>query len=159
MFKVVLEPAADVIGNIGFWDKTWRDQLVYETGWMISPEYQGRGFASKALAMLLGRLRGDHARRLLHAFPSITNAPSNALCRKLAFTNLGEVEFEYPPRKSSAVQRLAPRPVARPESTRAGGSRSQEVAGWGPQMGSPDGFEPLVPLHVQALARGVGQAS
>jgi RimJ/RimL family protein N-acetyltransferase len=97
MFKVVLEPASDVIGNIGFWHKTWRDELVYETGWMIFPEYQGRGFASKALAMLLGRLRGDHARRFLHAFPSISNAPSNALCRKLAFANLGEVEFEYPP--------------------------------------------------------------
>jgi RimJ/RimL family protein N-acetyltransferase len=97
MLKVVLEPASGVIGNIGFWDKTWRDQLVYETGWMIFPEYQGRGFASKALAMLLGRLRGDHTRRFLHAFPSITNAPSNALCRKLAFANLGEVEFEYPP--------------------------------------------------------------
>ena len=96
MFKVVLEPASDVIGNIGFWDKTWRDELVYETGWMIFPEYQGRGFASEALATLLGRLRRDHKRRFLHAFPSITNMPSNALCRKQPFANLGEVEFEYP---------------------------------------------------------------
>jgi RimJ/RimL family protein N-acetyltransferase len=64
---------------------------------MIFPEYQGRGFASEALRMLLGWLRRDHTRRFLHAFPSITNSPSNALCRKLAFANLGEVEFEYPP--------------------------------------------------------------
>jgi RimJ/RimL family protein N-acetyltransferase len=96
MFKVVLGPAWDVIGNIGFWDKTWRDELVYETGWMIFPEYQGRGLASEALAMLVGRLRRDHGHRFLHAFPSITNGPSNALCRKLGFVNLGECEFEYP---------------------------------------------------------------
>jgi len=61
---------------------------------MIFPEYQGRGLASAALAMLVGRLRRDHARRFLHAFPSISNGPSNALCKKLGFVNLGECEFE-----------------------------------------------------------------
>jgi hypothetical protein len=29
-------------------------------------------------------------------FPSVVNAPSNAICRKLGFTLLGEHEFEYP---------------------------------------------------------------
>jgi RimJ/RimL family protein N-acetyltransferase len=100
MFTVVLDPEPSVIGSIGFWDKTWRDELVYETGWMIFPEYQGRGLASEALAMLVGRLKRDHARRFLHAFPSIDNGPSNALCRKLGFANLGEVAFEYPPGNS-----------------------------------------------------------
>src|SRR5690348_2627391 len=57
MFKVVLVPGSDVAGNIGYWYKTWRDELVYETGWMIFPEYQGRGLASQALAILVGRLR------------------------------------------------------------------------------------------------------
>ena len=35
--------------------------------------------------------------RAIHAFPAVDNAPSNALCRKLGFTNLGAHEFEYPP--------------------------------------------------------------
>jgi RimJ/RimL family protein N-acetyltransferase len=96
MFKIVLPPASDAIGNIGYWDKTWRDELIYETGWMILPEYQGRGYASEALAMLVARLRREHADRSLHAFPAMTNGASNALCRKLGFTNLGEHEFEYP---------------------------------------------------------------
>lgn len=96
MFKVVLSHTLGAIGNIGYWDKTWRDELVYETGWMILPEYQGRGYASEALEMLVERLRGEYARRSLHAFPAITNGPSNALCRKLGFTNLGHCEFEYP---------------------------------------------------------------
>jgi hypothetical protein len=30
------------------------------------------------------------------AFPSIANAPSNAICRKLGFTLIEECEFEYP---------------------------------------------------------------
>ena len=96
MFKVVLSHTTDAIGNIGYWDKTWRDELVYETGWMILPEYQGRGYASEALEMLVAWLRREHARRFLHAFPAITNEPSNALCRKAGFTNLGQYEFEYP---------------------------------------------------------------
>ena len=98
MFKVVLgRSRPDVAGNIGFWEKTWREELVYETGWMVFPEYQGRGIASEALAMLVARLRREHARRFLHAFPAIANGPSNAICRKAGFADLGECEFEYPP--------------------------------------------------------------
>ncbi len=40
------------------------------------------------------RRRGTH--RHLHAFPSVDNAPSNALCRTLGFELLGEVEVDYP---------------------------------------------------------------
>ena len=50
MFTVVVRPDSEVVGNIGYWDKPWRDELVYETGWMIFPEYQGKGLASEALA-------------------------------------------------------------------------------------------------------------
>jgi RimJ/RimL family protein N-acetyltransferase len=33
----------------------------------------------------------------MHAFPSVDNAPSNAICRKLGFELLEEsLEFEYP---------------------------------------------------------------
>jgi RimJ/RimL family protein N-acetyltransferase len=32
----------------------------------------------------------------VHAFPSVSNAPSNAVCRKLGFTLLEECEFEFP---------------------------------------------------------------
>ncbi len=97
MFTVVSTPDNAVVGNIGYWDKSWRDALVYETGWMIFPEHQGRGLATEALAALIDRVRGEHARRFLHAFPEVGNIPSNALCRKAGFTNLGALDFEYPP--------------------------------------------------------------
>jgi RimJ/RimL family protein N-acetyltransferase len=32
----------------------------------------------------------------MYAFPSVENVASNALCRKLGFTLLGDAEFEYP---------------------------------------------------------------
>ena len=97
MFKIVLSPATEAIGSIGYWVRTWREEAVYETGWMILPEYQGRGHASAALTLLVERLRREHVHRFLHAFPAVTNGPSNALCRRAGFTNLGECEFEYPP--------------------------------------------------------------
>ena len=31
-----------------------------------------------------------------HAYPSVDNGPSNAICRKLGFELLGAEEFEYP---------------------------------------------------------------
>ena len=40
--------------------------------------------------------------RFVHAFPSVDNPPSNALCRKLGFTLIEECEFEYP--KGSFMQ-------------------------------------------------------
>jgi RimJ/RimL family protein N-acetyltransferase len=97
MFTVVVRPASAVVGNIGYWDKEWRGEVVYESGWMIFPEYQGRGLATEALAALIARVRLQHARRFLHAFPEVGNIASNALCRKSGFTNLGEFAFEYPP--------------------------------------------------------------
>jgi RimJ/RimL family protein N-acetyltransferase len=32
----------------------------------------------------------------LYAYPSVDNAPSNAVCRKLGFTHLGVTDYEYP---------------------------------------------------------------
>jgi len=32
----------------------------------------------------------------MHAFPSVDNAPSNAICRRLGFELLEACEFEYP---------------------------------------------------------------
>jgi RimJ/RimL family protein N-acetyltransferase len=35
MFKIVWEPDGAGVGNVGYWRKTWRDQAVYETGWLV----------------------------------------------------------------------------------------------------------------------------
>jgi RimJ/RimL family protein N-acetyltransferase len=97
MYAISLEGEPDAIGSIGFWEKHWRDQFVYETGWSILPAYQGRGIATSAGEALIQRARDEHRYQYLHAFPSVDNAASNAICRKLGFSLLGACDFEYPP--------------------------------------------------------------
>jgi RimJ/RimL family protein N-acetyltransferase len=85
-----------VVGSVGFWDKTWRDMVVYEAGWMILPKYAGRGLGTEAAIAVISLARQERKHRFLHAFPNVENAASNAVCRKAGFTNLGEYTFEYP---------------------------------------------------------------
>jgi RimJ/RimL family protein N-acetyltransferase len=95
LFKVVDE-TGESAGWVGYWPRTWRDQDVYEIGWAVLPAFQGRGIAGAATAQALDAARAEGKHRFVHAFPSVENAPSNAICRKLGFTLLGDEEFEYP---------------------------------------------------------------
>jgi RimJ/RimL family protein N-acetyltransferase len=95
MFKIVDENG-EPAGSVGYWEKDWRGEVVYETGWSVLPEHQGRGLASAATRLVVDEARSQQRHRYLHAFPSVENDPSNAICRKLGFELLGESEFEYP---------------------------------------------------------------
>ena len=97
MFKILWGPNAEPVGKIGYWQKYWRDQLVYETGWMVLPAFQGLGIATKAGEAVIDRLRRERRFPFIHAFPSVSTPASNVICRKLGFTLLEECEFEYPP--------------------------------------------------------------
>jgi RimJ/RimL family protein N-acetyltransferase len=96
MFKIVDEATGEAAGSVGYWEKEWRDQQVYEIGWSVLPEFQGRGIASAATAQAIAAARAERRHRYLHAFPSVENLPSNGICRKLGFSLLEECEFEYP---------------------------------------------------------------
>ncbi|MER7501941.1 GNAT family N-acetyltransferase [Nonomuraea pusilla] len=95
MFRVAHDGVA--VGSVGYWEREWRGETVYETGWGILPEFQGRGLAAAAAGAVVGLARAEGRHAHLHAYPSAGNAPSNAVCRRAGFTLLGEVEFEYPP--------------------------------------------------------------
>jgi RimJ/RimL family protein N-acetyltransferase len=95
MFKIVA--GGEGVGSVGFWEREWRGERVLETGWSVVPEHQGRGIAATATAQAIERARAAGTHRHLHAFPSVDNAASNALCRRLGFTLLGPYDFEYPP--------------------------------------------------------------
>ena len=97
MFKIVDGTTGEAAGSVGYWERAWRERQVYEVGWSVLPAFQGRGFARLATAQVVALARSERKHRFLHAFPSIQNAPSNAICRRLGFTLLGEYEFEYPP--------------------------------------------------------------
>jgi len=95
-FKVVDDATGEAVGSVVYWDRRWHDQDVFEIGWGVLPEYQGRGVAREAVGQAVARARAEGRQRFLHAFPSVDNAPSNALCRGLGFELLGEGDFEYP---------------------------------------------------------------
>jgi RimJ/RimL family protein N-acetyltransferase len=63
----------------------------------VIPAFQGRGIAAAATAHAIAMARSEKTHRFVHAFPSVDNPPSNAICRKLGFTLIGECDFEYPP--------------------------------------------------------------
>jgi RimJ/RimL family protein N-acetyltransferase len=69
---------------------------VYEMGWFVLPAYHGRGIAPRATRIAIANLRVVAQRRFVHAFPPVANAPSNAVCAKVGFSRIGELDFEYP---------------------------------------------------------------
>src|ERR1041384_3967966 len=97
MFVILWGSDSEEVGSIGYWEKDWRGQLVYETGWSILPAYQGRGIATEAGKAVLEQARLEQRHQFIHAFPAVDNPASNAICRKLGFSLMEECQFEYPP--------------------------------------------------------------
>ncbi|WP_312473510.1 GNAT family N-acetyltransferase [Neobacillus sp.] len=97
MFRIVLLSSLETVGSVGYWDSSWQKETVYEIGWSVLPTFQGRGIATEAVAEAITHASTEHKHRSIHAFPSINNPASNAICRKLDFLFIGECDFEYPP--------------------------------------------------------------
>jgi len=97
VFAVVVGPEQTAVGWVGYWESEWHDEMVWETGWHVDRAYQGLGIATAATDLMLQRARSAGRHRWMHAFPSISNAASNAVCRKVGFHLLGVAEVEYPP--------------------------------------------------------------
>jgi RimJ/RimL family protein N-acetyltransferase len=99
MFRITLADGSggEAVGTIGFWERTWQGQEVYETGWAVLAGHQGRGIATAATRAVVEQARAERKHRYLHAYPSVDNGASNAVCRRAGFILIGECEFEYPP--------------------------------------------------------------
>ena len=96
MFKIVDGETGESVGSVGYWERPSGDDTVYETVWSVLPEFQGRGIATIATAQAIELARSERKHRFLHAYPSEDNHPSNAICRKLGFEQVGIDEYEYP---------------------------------------------------------------
>lgn len=94
-FTIVPEPSEPPVGTIGIWEKELDGIIIHETGWMVLPAFQGRGIATRALGLLTARAREAGSFPSMHAFPPISNTPSNALCKRFQFTLLGQRAFVY----------------------------------------------------------------
>jgi RimJ/RimL family protein N-acetyltransferase len=91
------EAAAEVVaGSVVLWShEEDGGEPISEIGWMVLPEFQGRGLAKRAVRMLLELAREDGRWGLVHAFPAVTNGPSNGICRSLGFRLAGERDVTF----------------------------------------------------------------
>ncbi|MEH1013534.1 GNAT family protein [Micromonospora sp. CPCC 206060] len=105
MYRVVLLPGptslagaghGEKVGSVGYFEKVWHDETIYELGWAILPPYQGSGLATAAVRAALDAARARRTHRWAHAFPSVDNPASNAVCRRAGFELVGETDFEFP---------------------------------------------------------------
>ncbi|MGV9271395.1 GNAT family N-acetyltransferase [Kitasatospora sp. NPDC003701] len=93
---LIVRLGGEAIGSVGYWEREWEGEDVYETGYAILPEFAGHGYAAAALRLAAERAAARGARRFLHAFPHVDHATSNAVCRRAGFELIGPVAFEYP---------------------------------------------------------------
>ena len=91
---IIPEPAepAVVAGSVALWSHADGGTELSEIGWMVLPEFQGQGIGKRAVRAMLELARAEDRWGVVHAFPAVTNAPSNALCRSVGFRLAGEVE-------------------------------------------------------------------
>ncbi|GAA4055799.1 GNAT family N-acetyltransferase [Actinomadura miaoliensis] len=84
-----------VAGTVSLWSHDRDGALLSEIGWMVLPEFQGRGLGKRAVRKLLKMAREEDRWGLVHAFPAVTNAPSNGICRSLGFRFAEEREVVF----------------------------------------------------------------
>ncbi|MEP7021783.1 MAG: GNAT family protein [Pseudonocardiales bacterium] len=92
----VIVSNGEAAGSIGYWEHADGETTVWEIGWAVLPTFQGRGIASAAIRAVVDLAAAHQVHQELHAYPSVANEASNALCRKASFVLLGSLEFEYP---------------------------------------------------------------
>jgi RimJ/RimL family protein N-acetyltransferase len=100
--SVIESDDGEAMGTVVLWEHDDRGEAISEIGWMVLPEFQGRGLGRSATAALLQRARDDGRWGAIHAYPGVTNAPSNGICRSLGFTLLGAAEIEFEDRAITA---------------------------------------------------------
>lgn len=95
----MIVPDADapgaVAGTVTLWSHDAADGPVSEIGWMVLPEFQGRGLGKRAVRTLLDRARATDRWGRVHAFPATGNAASNGICRSVGFHFLTQTEVTF----------------------------------------------------------------
>jgi RimJ/RimL family protein N-acetyltransferase len=92
---IVPDDTAVAAGTVCVWRHEHEGEPINEMGWMVLPEFQGRGLATAAVRSLLERATAERRWDVIHAYPAVTNGPSNAICRKTGFSLIGTRDIEY----------------------------------------------------------------
>lgn len=94
MYKIVAQDSDEVFGMIGIWPINWKGPHHYEMGWFVLPEHQGKGGATAAVLLIIAPAHANPTVRYVYAYPTVTNADSNAIARKIGMVNQGEFDNE-----------------------------------------------------------------
>jgi RimJ/RimL family protein N-acetyltransferase len=84
------------VGSVGYWEREWAGETVYELAWKVLSGFQGRGLAVGATRAVLERAAATGRHDRAHAFPNVSNVASNSVCERAGFVFVEEVPFEYP---------------------------------------------------------------
>jgi RimJ/RimL family protein N-acetyltransferase len=96
ILKIIPDPGSGTAaGTVVVWDHEVAGETFTEIGWMVLPEFQGRGLGSEAVRTVLDRARSEGRWQVINAFPPTSNPASNAMCRKMGFSMIEEVDFEF----------------------------------------------------------------
>ena len=84
-------------GSVCLWKMESEGKETTEVGWGILPEFQGKGFGTKAVMALIeyARIDGKEKWGTLHASTGVGNVASNKLCKKLGFSFLSDFNMEF----------------------------------------------------------------
>ncbi|MFG3146511.1 GNAT family N-acetyltransferase [Streptomyces sp. NPDC048243] len=96
--RMIVPDAGDpgvVAGSVALWSHDGEEGLISEIGWMVLPEFQGRGLGKRAVRVLLEQARDQDRWGRVHAFPATRNAASNGVCRSVGFRLLSQVAVEF----------------------------------------------------------------
>jgi RimJ/RimL family protein N-acetyltransferase len=94
IFRISLPNAPQGAGTVGYWNITWQGKGVFEAGWTVTTEWQGKGIASLATKFMMTQVRQRNERRFVHAFPTVENLASNRVCEKVGFVFNEECNFD-----------------------------------------------------------------
>jgi ribosomal-protein-alanine N-acetyltransferase len=84
MWAVVEKKSRKLIGMVNYHQRMQRSKRA-DVGWLILPDYQGRGFMTEAMRPLLRYMIDELGLHKVEALIMPANKPSRALARKLGF--------------------------------------------------------------------------
>ena len=93
--KVIPAGSPSAAGTVMVFESSHADETIFEIGWMVLPEFQNRGIMGRAVHAVLDKARAERMFGRIHAFPAVPNGPSNRICEKNGFVNLGECDFKF----------------------------------------------------------------
>ena len=92
IYKIVDSATGRGVGCVGYWQRTWRGDGIYEVSSSLLPGSRGRGIGSEAVRRVVEAARSEFGARFIHAFTPVDDAWSNDLYRQLGFEPAGSVD-------------------------------------------------------------------